>query len=460
VRRDVWAHVVAACLLTGTALAAHAWVAFAAAPIALLLIGQAASIRRAVRVQASRRSVGLGMLTGLFGICLLASPHPFWALLVIAAGLGVGLTGTSLALRFDPPPRGLSSSFDPLLHAGVAADEAARLWLELRPLCRPHPEYARLAAEARVAADRNQEEGWLARPERAHPIPPPLEKPHLAPDRLAGLAGVEHLSFASEFEPQDPEIREEYMALRRNRTCHAVLVRDRRVARPTLIFVHGFGMGWAPLDARVAGVEWLHRVLGLDVAMFVLPLHGLRSEGRYSGAGLLDGPLVTNAALGQAVWDLRRLTGYLRGEGTPAVGVFGLSLGGYAAAVYASVEERLGCAVVMNAPAALDALFWRELPPLLTAAARAEGLSPHVLDHAWARHAPLRMRPRVPHGARLVIGGLADRIVPPEQVARLWEHWGEPPVHWFPGTHLLWRGRAQLRERLGSHLRATLLGSS
>ena len=72
--------------------------------------------------------------------------------------------------------------------------------------------------------------------------------------------------------------------------------------------------------------------LGLDVALFSLPLHGARAAGRRSGEGVLDGaPLWTNAALGQAVWDLQRLTGYLRDTGAPTIGVFGNSIGGMTA---------------------------------------------------------------------------------------------------------------------------------
>ena len=111
----------------------------------------------------------------------------------------------------------------------------------------------------------------------------------------------------------------------------------------------------------------------------------------------------------------------------------------------------------MNAPASLEALFWRQLSPARAAAARAAGLTPLVLEHAFSRHAPLRMRPRVTHGGRLVIGGLADRIVTPDQVTALWEHWGQPAAHWFPGSHSVWRGRDALRRRLAEHLRATLL---
>jgi hypothetical protein len=453
-------HGASALLVALAALQSGAFVAFVGAPVALLLAAQTLAVRRGSGPDAPRRSVGLGLLTSVFGLLPLVAGHPVAALLLVASGLCVLLWGTHTALEFDAPPRGrmLPPGFDPLLHAGVAADEAIRVGLELVRLRNPSPEHAQAAAEARIAADRNLEQGWLDRPERAHPIPPPLEKPQLVSCRVRGGAAAERLSFASEFEPLDPEVRDEYLASRDNRIAQAVLFRDRRVPRPALILVHGYGVGWAPLDARAAGVEWIRRDLELDVALFAISLHRARFPGRRAGAGFLEGhPLWTNAVMGQAVWDLRRLAGYLRAEGAPAVGVLGLSTGGLAAAVLASVEEGLACAITMTAPSSLEALFWRLLGPARSAEVRAGGLTPHVLERAWARHAPLRLRPRVPHGARLVVGGLADRIVPPEQVSALWEHWGQPAVHWFPGTHVAWRGTTAIRQRIAAHLHQTLL---
>src|SRR3546814_11298950 len=50
-----------------------------------------------------------------------------------------------------------------------------------------------------------------------------------------------------------------------------------------------------------------------------------------SGAGFLDAhPLATNAAFEQAIWELRRLAGWLRAQGAPALGAYGKNLGGYA----------------------------------------------------------------------------------------------------------------------------------
>jgi hypothetical protein len=47
----------------------------------------------------------------------------------------------------------------------------------------------------------------------------------------------------------------------------------------------------------------------------------------------------------------------------------------------------------------------------------------------------------------MIIGGLGDRLAPPEQSRMLWEHWGRPRLHWYPGNHILHVNRsAYLRE--------------
>ncbi|HET6344014.1 MAG TPA: hypothetical protein VFH51_03730, partial [Myxococcota bacterium] len=41
----------------------------------------------------------------------------------------------------------------------------------------------------------------------------------------------------------------------------------------------------------------------------------------------------------------------------------------------------------------------------------------------------------------LLVGGRADRVVPPQHVQALWEHWGRPGLTWFPGGHYVHFGR-------------------
>jgi len=432
--------------------------AFCAAPLALWLMGCAASLRHSLTPDQPRRLVGAGAATALLGAGFAIAGAPAAGLVTVVLGATLAAHAARLARRFDPLPEGISppaSSRSAETIAG-ALDEGAKLWWEVtRSIQRPRDAQL-IAANVRAAAHRNHEEGWTDYPVRSHLPPPPLEKAAVRILRVPGVGRAQHLSFASEFEPQDPEIRSAYLDMRANRTAHAYLWRHRDGLRPTLVCVHGHGMGRISLDARVWSVDWLHRELGIDIALFVLPLYGARSQGRRSGAGFLDGhPLWTSAAVSQAVWDLRRIGGWLRAEGASLVGSVGVGLGGCVASVLASVDESLACVVPIMPVVPLENLFWSQLSRSGRAELRASGLTPHQLTRAWARNSPLRMRPRVGHDARLIIGGAADRVVPPTDVEALWEHWGRPAIHWSPGSHFGWTDRQNVRDRLASHLRSS-----
>ena len=95
----------------------------------------------------------------------------------------------------------------------------------------------------------------------------------------------------------------------------------------------------------------------------ILPFHGPRAAGAVSGTGFFDAhPLVAAAALGQAVWDVRRIAGWLRAQGAPALGVHGLSLGGCVAALHASLDASLACAMPMIPAVDVAGVFWGQLP--------------------------------------------------------------------------------------------------
>ena len=156
------------------------------------------------------------------------------------------------------------------------------------------------------------------------------------------------------------------------------------------------------------------------------------------------------------MWDLRRLTGWLRAEGAPLVGLQGGSLGGYLTALAASLDGRLACAVPRVPVVKLARLVWSELAPERRRALEAAGASEALLDEAWASHAPLRHRPKVARDGLLIFGGAADRLCTPEHTRALHEHWDRPELHWFAGSHLVPLGRGGVRLRLAAFLRQHL----
>jgi hypothetical protein len=444
----------------GLALVALGSASWAAALLGLWQLGVAASLWRRPAPAAAAWAVVGGGLALLYGITLLLAGELAAGLLSLASGAGASFVGTQLSLAAHPQTRPSSAPRSARTHLAVAADEAMKWYWHATGLVSPPPEPAQYVESLRAAAERNRASGVLSDPSLAHPAPPALEKHTLRRFELTGLPSAEELCFESEFEPRDPEVRERYLGVAANRTARALLWRHAAGPRPTLIVIHGYGMGRPGLDARAFDVARLHRRLGVDVALVTLPLHGVRSAGRRSGAGFLDAhPLATNAAFEQAIWELRRLSGWLRREGAPAIGVHGMSLGGYTAALFGSLERGLACAVPLVPAVSLPAVLGASRSPEQRDRRESIGLSDALLADAWASHDPLRHRPLVAPEGRLILAGLSDRICTPDQVEALWEHWERPSIHWFEGSHLAPFGRRALRERLDAHLRATLLAA-
>jgi pimeloyl-ACP methyl ester carboxylesterase len=170
-------------------------------------------------------------------------------------------------------------------------------------------------------------------------------------------------------------------------------------------------------------------------------------------------PLRTNEGFGQAIFELRALSRFLRDRGASAVGAMGMSLGGYTTALWASVAGPadpggLDFAVAMIPAVSMARLMWRhgEASPARRAAARA-GITEDLLIDAFAVHEPTTRPPRLDPAALAVIAGRGDRITPPEHAEELARHWGVE-VAWFPGGHLAQVGRGEalraVRRRLGS----------
>lgn len=396
-------------------------------------------------------SAGVLAIAGALGFAALAAAAGALCCFAAVASTSGGVSANALASR------------TPAQHAAVGADLLLTTAWEATAYLRRVPDLARAGADVDAALARWRERGWLDRPERAFALPPPLEKPRVERGRVRGGGDVEIVSFASEFEPADSEIAAAYQAEAPNRTARALLWRHRDgMPRPVLLSIHGFGMGRFATDLpwlRVRGLDLvaLHRELGLDVAYVLLPFHGPRTDGP-SGAGFFDRhPLFATAALAQSIWDLRRLTGWLRAQGAPAVGVHGVSLGGLVTALYASLDASLATAIPMTPAVDLAAILWRQLPEARRREWRAAGLGPERLAEAWSLGAPLRHRPKVAPSARWIVGAMADQIATPDGVRALGAQWDVPAIHWLPGAHIAWCGRDAFRGALHAHLRDTLL---
>lgn len=278
---------------------------------------------------------------------------------------------------------------------------------------------------------------WLDRPAEYHLRPPRLEQVLL--DEAMGPWGrFRRMRFESGYAPHAGEPgRQRWLAYAANRTAHAWILEHEGAPRPWMVCVPGYRMGTPLIDFTGFRARWLHQQLGVNVAIPVMPLHGPRRIGRRTGDGFLTGDFVdTVHAEAQAVWDLRRLIGWLRTHGAPAVAVHGVSLGGYTAALLAGIEEDIDC-VIAGVPA-IDfiQLLRSHAPGFAVNLMDRLGFSFDRIEALLRVVSPLAMPPQVPRKQRYVYAGAADRLVLPDHALALWQHWERPEIAWYPGSHV------------------------
>ncbi len=325
----------------------------------------------------------------------------------------------------------------PGMSVKVAADEVSMCFIVLTtsPLMvggRAH----RVGAEVDEALVLFEERGWSRDPARYHQSPLPVEKIRHERQRYRDQE-FERLSFQSAYEPWPEEPgRERWLSYEHNRTAYAWVLRHQK-ERPWLVCIPGIRMGSPRLDFGLFRPEYLHHELELNLLVPVLPIHGPRRVGPVSGDRILAGDLMdTLHAASQAMWDIRRLLAWLRvEEDNPAIGVLGHSLGGYAAALFACLDDELECVVAGNPAVDATRLFWRNALGPTARYLRTAGVQEEKMTALMKVVSPLVLEPRIPKEHLAIFGGVADRVVPPVEPHSLWLHWQKPRIAWYQGTH-------------------------
>ncbi|HEY1694419.1 MAG TPA: hypothetical protein VGG39_19755 [Polyangiaceae bacterium] len=290
----------------------------------------------------------------------------------------------------------------------------------------------------------------VARPE-TYFVPPHAVEPRQRRVRMTAW-GAECIeaSWPSAFEPFAAGVRDAYLAHAPNRTAHARLYVGGG-PRPAVALVHGYMAGQWAVEERAWPIRWLNRK-GLDVALAVLPFHGVRAriEG---GAPPFPGadPRFTNEGFRQAIADLRVLFALLRARGATSVGIMGMSLGGYTTALAATVEDDLSFAVPII-PLSSLADFARDQGRLGTGPNAA---AQHAALEAANRVVSPFARPgRVAPERVLVVGAEADRVTPMAHAERVASHLGARLLR-VGGGHLVQTWRTEVFRTIGAMLRDT-----
>jgi len=246
------------------------------------------------------------------------------------------------------------------------------------------------------------------------------------------------VSWASDYRPFLPAISERYLRTPEN---HAAGVRllESGERRPVAILIHGYMAGSYQVEQRVWPLQRLLRS-GYDVALFTLPFHGVRANAARRGAPEFPGrdPRFSNEGFRQVIADLRNFVRWLGERGHPEVGVMGMSLGGYTAALLATVEAGLSFCVPVI-PLASLADFVREQGEL-SGAPEAEAREHALLERIYRVVSPLERKPLIDPARTLVVAAKADRITPVAHARKLSAHFGSQLVSWH-GGHLLQLGR-------------------
>ncbi|MGB8387867.1 alpha/beta hydrolase family protein [Mycobacterium sp.] len=292
----------------------------------------------------------------------------------------------------------------------------------------------RIDREVAAALDFYGQQGWIDNPEGFFAAPPPLTDVTVRPVNTLGRS-YERIVFDSDYEPHPGEPgRERWLSYTANNREYALMLRHRR-PRPWLVCIHGAEMGRARLDPMLFHAWHLYRDLDLNVVLPVLPMHGPRGRNLPKGVAFPSGDVLNDVhGTAQAVWDIRRLLSWIRAQQPDAmIGLNGISLGGLISSLVASLDDSLTCAI-LGVPAV-------DLVGLVGRHAGLSGHTPLRRTMSSARPigrmiSPLALTPRVPIQGRFIYAGIADRLVHPrEQITRVWEHWGKPETHWYPGGH-------------------------
>jgi dienelactone hydrolase len=198
---------------------------------------------------------------------------------------------------------------------------------------------------------------------------------------------------------------------------------ERWQERPTVLLPHGWN------DAlnhhlRFPVMSRQFNRHGFNAATLESPFHFQRRP-RQLGAWsnfLCPDILRTAESIRQAVAETRSFAEWLRQQGCPAVGLMGVSLGGWLAGLAVCREARFACAVLLVPVASLDrmveeAAFCRNL----RAAWRGRPVLTGNLN--LMQNQPVMRKESI-----LLIESVYDSFVPRETMEELWRAWGQPEI--------------------------------
>jgi pimeloyl-ACP methyl ester carboxylesterase len=226
-------------------------------------------------------------------------------------------------------------------------------------------------------------------------------------------------------------------AFSENNVVHGRFYRcgERWQERPVVILLHGSGDSLNynfrfPLIARECNRA------GFNAAALVAPYHFQRRPRQLGGSLGYSDFLQLAEATTQAIAEIRALTGWLLGEGCPAVALWGYSMGAWYAGIATCRDARLA-AVVLGATC-VKMSSWVEQRAVRP---RVRARLPMVRELCKGLNLTalnlLTAQPVLPAKNILLLEAFHDSMIcPKEDTEDLWQAWGQPDIWRLPQGHV------------------------
>jgi pimeloyl-ACP methyl ester carboxylesterase len=210
----------------------------------------------------------------------------------------------------------------------------------------------------------------------------------------------------------------------------------RRTDAPTVIMLHGW------LAANYIWYSSLCRKmarLGIDSFIVQLPYHIQRrpAVSLYSGEYAVSGDITRSIEMvRQAVADVRRLLNWIKATAQGPVGLWSVSLGGWAGAMALALDPRFDFAVLMIPVARPDDVVWHSaLCAQIKQDIIAAGISFEEVQRVLKVVTPKYFQPALAPEKILLVEAEVDQVVFPHTVEEMWDTWRRPHLRRYPHGH-------------------------